>query len=114
MKLAALALATLSLAASGATAAATHVTDVDYLKANRCKGLAQGLGDTDAVAGLSAFIKEQGKTRVDYILERGDAELARAKREASSVDTKTRVQAEFSGTCTAYMDNGKADTAAAR
>jgi hypothetical protein len=114
MKLAALALATLSLAAAGSAAAATHVSDVDYLRANRCKGLAQGLGEADAVAGLGAFIKQQGATRLDAIIERGDEEFTRAKRESSRVDTKARDQAEFSSACTAYMDSGKADTAAAR
>jgi len=115
MKLAAVALATLSLAVAGSAAASSaRVSDVDYLRANRCKGLAQGLGENDAVAGLTAFIKQQGRTRLDVIVERGDEELTRAKREASNVDTKSRLQAEFSGACTAYMDSGKADTAAAR
>ena len=114
MKLAALALATLSLATAIPAAASNHVTDVDYLRANRCKGLAQGLGEADAVAGLNTFIKTEGRSRLDVIIQRGDEEFARAKREASRVDTKARVQAEFSGACTAYMDSGKADTAAAR
>lgn len=113
MKLA-IGLALLSLTVAGAASASPRVSDVDYLRANRCKGLAQGLGENDAVAGLSSFVKQEGKTRLDAIIERGDEEFARAKREASRVDTKARLQAEFSGACTAYMDTGKADTAAAR
>ncbi|MDB5418926.1 MAG: hypothetical protein JWP50_2345, partial [Phenylobacterium sp.] len=61
MKVAAIALVALGLAVAGSAAASSRVTDVDYLKANRCKGLASGMGaDT---AGLDAFIKTEGRSR---------------------------------------------------
>src|SRR4051794_34089352 len=62
----AIAIAALSLSAAGAAAAAEHVTDVDYLKASRCRGIAAGLG-ADTV-GLDAFLKAESRSRVDLIL----------------------------------------------
>jgi hypothetical protein len=101
MKLAAIVLVAAGLAAAGSAAAATQVSDVDYLKANRCKGLAAGLGaDT---AGLDAFIKAQGAYRLDYILDRGHEEYARAKRETADANMKARLDAELASACTAYL-----------
>lgn len=107
MKTAAVLFATLGLACAGAATAATErVTDLDYLKANRCKGLAVGLaaGDTSS---LDALIKDQGRYRADAILQRADAEVTRAKREASNSDLKERLSAELNGPCLAYMSGGK-------
>jgi hypothetical protein len=106
MKLAAITFVTLGLALAGSASASSRVTDVDYLKANRCKGIAAGLGaDT---AGLDAFIKAEGRGRMDYILQRGDEEASRAKREAAAASAKDRLTAELSGGCTAYMGGAKA------
>jgi hypothetical protein len=105
MKSAAIVLVTLGLACAGAAAATERVSDVDYLKANRCKGLATALGgDT---AGLDALIKAEGRTRNDAILIKGQDELAKAKREASRADSKDRLSAELNGPCLAYMGAGK-------
>ena len=99
-------LATALALASGASAAvAAQATDVDYLKASRCRGLAVGLG-ADA-SGLAAFVKSQGQARAPFIQERADEEFARAKREARG-DAKERVSAEFAGACSAYAGPTKA------
>ena len=101
MKLAAIALAGLALSAAGSAAAASQVSDVDFLRANRCKGIAAGVGvDT---AGVDAFIKTQGATRLDYILDKGREEYLRAKRETSDANMKDRLNAELATSCTAYM-----------
>ena len=63
---------------AGAAAASDHLTDVDYLKANRCEGLAEGLGAGDT-AGLEALIKTEGPSRVEPIYAKGQEELARSK-----------------------------------
>jgi hypothetical protein len=106
MRTAAITLAVIGLAVAGSAAASGRVTDVDYLKANRCKGLAVGMGaDT---AGLNRFIKTEGATRLDYILQRGDEEYARAKRQTSDANVKDKLAAELSGPCTAYMGGGQA------
>lgn len=113
MKTAAILLATLSLGfcAVGAAAAADHLSDVDYLKANRCRGLAEGLGAGDT-AGLDSLIKTEGRSRVEPVYERGLVEMARGKRDASSRDARDRLSAELNGPCMAYL--GAAHDAAAK
>lgn len=107
MTTAAITLAVIGLAAvAGSAAASGRVTDLDYLKANRCKGLAVGMGaDT---AGLDRFIKTEGASRLDYILQRGDEEFVRAKRQTTDANVKDKLAAELSGPCTAYMGGGQA------
>jgi hypothetical protein len=106
MKRAAIAFVILGLAVAGSAAASSQVTDVDYLKANRCKGIAAGMGaDT---AGFDAFIKAEGRSRMDYVLQRGEEEASRGKREAADANAKDRLTAELSGGCTAYMGGAKA------
>jgi hypothetical protein len=110
MKAAAVLFATIGLACAcacaGVASASAHVTDLDYLKANRCKGLAVGLGSGDT-AGLDAMIKAEGRSRADAILLRGQEELARGKRDAAKADLKDRLTAELNGPCMAYMSSGK-------
>lgn len=105
MNVAAVTLASLSLASSAGLAFAGSVTDVDYLKASRCRGIAAGLG-ADASA-ISAYLKAATAGRGPAILDRGDEEYARAKREARG-DGKERLQAELSGPCAAYAGATKA------
>ena len=85
MKIAAIAFATVCLAAAGAAAASQRVTDVDYLRAARCKGLASGLGSVDT-SRLDAFLKDQGRTRDASIYERSDAEMRKGRREAGDAE----------------------------
>jgi len=106
MKVAAIALAALTLAASGAAAAAAseRFTDVDYIKAGRCRGIAAGMhADT---APFDAFLKAEARTRVDLIMSRADEEGARAKRQAKDANLSAQLSAELSGACTAYMAGG--------
>lgn len=110
----ALLLAAVSLAVAGTVAGAAQagskLTDVDYLRANRCKGLAEGLGgDT---ASLNALIKAEGVSRSDTIYTEGQKEEARAKRDASHTDGKERLTAELNGACVAFLSGGK-ETASA-
>lgn len=105
MKVAAIALVALGLTAGAATAA-ERVTDLDYMKANRCKGIAEGVGQADT-AGLDAFLKEQKKGRQSFVLERAGSEHDRAKREARSEDRRERLTAELTGACMAYMGPAK-------
>jgi len=104
MKLA-IAIAAVGLSLAGAAAAADHVTDVDYLKASRCRGIAAGLG-ADTV-GLDAFLKSESRNRVDLILRRGEDEASRGKREARDANLKDRLSGELASACTAYMGPGK-------
>jgi hypothetical protein len=105
MKTAAIALAAVGLLAAGAASASDRVTDLDYMKAARCKGLATGLGADSA--GIDAFLKEQGRSRSPIVLDRGSDEMTRGKRDASKSDSKDRVSAELSGPCMAYSGSSK-------
>jgi hypothetical protein len=116
MKTAAIVLAALGLAVAGSAAssawASDHLTDVDYLKANRCRGLAAGLGAGDT-ASLDALIKIEGRSRQEIIYQRGLAEQNRAKREATGTDGKERLTTELNGSCVAYMGAGSSAREAA-
>jgi len=105
MKTAAIAFAAVGLLAAGAAQASEHVTDVDYMRAARCKGIAAGLG-ADA-SGLDAFLKVQSRSRVPYVIDRGQDEMNRGKREAAKADLKDRISAELAGPCMAYTGQAK-------
>ena len=105
MKTAAIALAAVGLFTAGAASASDRVSDLDYMKASRCKGLATGLGADSA--GLDAFLKEQGRSRSQIVVDRGEDEMTRGKREASKSDSKDRVSAELTGPCMAYAGSSK-------
>ena len=113
MKTAAILLAALSLTAAGAATAGSHLSDVDYLNANRCRGLAEGLGSGD-VAGLDTLIKAEGQSRVEFIYAKGQEALARGKREASRTDSRERLSAELNGPCTAFEGGATASASAGK
>jgi hypothetical protein len=102
---AAAAAALAAAALAGSAAAATRVSDLDFLKANRCRGLAAGMG-TDT-AGLDAFIKAEGRSRQDVVRRMGGEQADRGKRDAANARLKDRVAAELSGGCTAFTGAGK-------
>jgi len=113
MKIAAILCVALGLGVGGTAVAASHLTDVDYLKANRCRGLAEGSGVGDT-ASLDALIKTEGRSRVEIIYQRGQEELARGKRDAAKADLKERVSAELNGGCMAYLGGAGSTASAAR
>jgi len=105
MKFAAIALAVTALAA-GSASAAEKVSDVDFLKANRCKGLATSIDGVVDPASLDSFIKAERGARNPYIIERAGEEFQRAKKEAKAADRKERLTAELTGGCQAYLGGG--------
>lgn len=103
MKFAALTLIAATLAAGSASAASSNVTDVDFLKANRCKGLATSLTGVVDTASLDSFIKSERIGRHTFIVDRAGEEFNRARKEAKSADRKERLTAELTGPCQAYL-----------
>lgn len=99
--------AVVSLTAGGLAVAASKVTDVEYLRANRCKGLATGLANASEVTALTSFVKAEGRSRAPYIIERGEAEFNRARKEAKSEDRRERLNEELTGACQAYVSDAK-------
>jgi hypothetical protein len=105
MKFAVIALVAATFAA-GAASAGEKVSDVDYLKANRCKGLATSIDGVVDPAALNSFIKAERGARASYIVNRGDEEFQRARKEAKSADRKDRLTAELTGACQVYVGGG--------
>jgi hypothetical protein len=101
MKYAIIALATVF--AAGSAMASDKVTDVEFLKANRCKGLATTLTGVVDTQSLDSFIKAERGARAPYVMERAAEEFARAKREAKGQDRKERLTGELTGACQAYL-----------
>jgi hypothetical protein len=97
---------TSSLAAATGAFAASSATDVDYLKASRCKGIATGVGGVDT-AQLDAFLKRERGARLQTIIERGDAAQAAARREARVSERRPKLAAELQGACAVYMNGGR-------
>jgi len=104
MKFTAFALVAVAMvAAAGTASAAGKVTDVDFLRANRCKGLAATLTGVVDTASLDAFIKAERGARAPYVMERATEEFNKAKKEARGEDRKERLTAELTGGCQAYL-----------
>jgi hypothetical protein len=109
MKFAAALLVAAGLSAAGAASATTIKTDLDYLKASRCEGLAVGLGaDT---SNIDAALKKEGRTRPEVIVNRGKDEMDRAKRQTADANMKDKLTAELNGPCMAYLSPTNADVA---
>jgi len=102
MRLFPIAVVLAGVAVAGSALAAGRATDVDYLNAARCRGIAGALSaDTSA---LDAFLKAQGRTRIDYILQKADDEQRRGARDAKSPSKSAATAAELSGPCQAFKN----------
>jgi len=112
MRLTAIAFTAAGLVAAVATAATAaapqRVSDIDYLKASRCAGLAAAgtLGQVDAAA-LNDFVKGQERIRAGFVNERARTEHDNAKRQAKHADAHDRLNAELTGPCMAYVEGNK-------
>ena len=102
MRLITIAAVVAGFAAVAGTASAAG-TDVDYLKASRCRGLAEGAQGFDT-AGLDAYLKAQQRSRETSVLDRGRNELDKARREAKTTneERKARHAKELNGPCQVY------------
>ena len=105
MKFTTIALIAVTMVAGSASAKET-MTDLQYLKANRCEGLATTLSAVVDPAAITAFINADRGTRMPFIQERAANEFQRAKREARSEDRNARLTAELTGPCQALMTGG--------
>jgi hypothetical protein len=102
--------------ASAATAFAepAHLSDVQYIAANRCLGLmsSKTLGTPDA-ASLSKYLDKESYGRVPFAYDEADQARDEALRQAnrSNADTNARLIAERDGVCRQFV--GAAATTAA-
>jgi len=99
--------ATVSFLATAAYAA--PATSTDYLRASRCKALAETIGkDTVDTTQVKAFLKSEFKTQPAFVVDKGQEEADRAKREARNAGNRDRLSAELEGGCVAYLAPGQA------
>lgn len=116
-KLIAITLTTAALAATAAPAfaRADRWSDAEYLKANRCLGLAQsaGLGPVNADA-LTARIKDEGRGRDSSIRDRGATTREDAQRAGKTRNevVKAKLLAERDGSCRAFIGTSVATSGA--
>lgn len=111
MRVLTLALCAATLTATASAACAAQVSDVSYMQAARCKGLAEGSGKS--TPALDSFLKKQGYVREEAVLVRAKEEQERGRHEARNASDQA--QAQLSGVCAAYLSNpDSAGAAAAR
>jgi hypothetical protein len=96
---ASLAVAAASAAAAVAAIPVAYASDVDYLRASRCRGIAEGVGADGAT--LAAYLKQQEVARDAAIVQQGETARAQAKRQAKG-SAKPQLEAELAGACAAY------------
>ena len=91
------------LGATAASAQPGRLTDVAYMQAARCVGLASStnLGAGDG-GSMGAWLKTQATGREPFVLDKADEMQRKAKREADRADqySKPKLAAELSGACT--------------
>lgn len=103
-----IALTAIVMTAAFATAAQARgdLNDVEYLQAARCSGLAASgaLGEMDTTT-IDAMLKAESRGRTGYIVDKGAAAKADAKRLATRAksERKAGLQAELSGACARYL-----------
>ncbi len=105
---ASVALATLAIAAAALTPAmaAPTLSDVAYMQAARCAGLAQGAKlDTH---GVDALLNTQGVSRTADVLDRADAlrDTARLRASRAGPLEQQAMAAEMAGACQPYLGQG--------
>ena len=112
------ALIALSAAATAPAFAApsTHLSDVQYVEANRCLGLmtSKSMGTQDASA-MSQLVKAQTGGRIGYVYDRAEQARDDAQREANHAGPdNSRLVAERDGVCRSFIGSGSTEASGAR
>jgi len=104
--------------AAAAFAEPAHLTDTQFIQANRCLGLmsSKTLGAPDAAAQLSRFLSNESVGRVPLAYDQADQARDDAQRQAnrSNAYTNARLIAERDGVCHQFVDAAATTAAAAR
>jgi hypothetical protein len=105
----ALIIATVAFGAFAGVAQA-GVSNLDYLEAARCRGLAssENLGKLDTTA-LDSFLKAESASRDLAVLNSANNKILSARKEADAAagDKKVKLLAKRDGACAAYIAGGK-------
>jgi len=101
-------------ATTGAIAAPSQMSDMQYLSAVRCQALmsSSALGKEDTSA-INAVIKSQSSGRVSALFDRAESVRAETLSQASRANGASRASllAERDGACQAFASNGSNMTA---
>ena len=97
MKLIMLAITATTLLSTSAASAASGVSDVDFMRANRCRGLASGIPGAIDGAVIDSFVKSESRGRSVYVQQRADQEFDRARRETRSEELGLHVLGQIKG-----------------
>ncbi len=93
-----------------AGAAQAGVSNLDFLDAARCRGLAasENLGKLDTTA-LDAFLRDQGSAREAAVRTSASNKMQAALKEANAAEgeKKAKLIAQRDGACAAYIAGGK-------
>ena len=91
-----------ALAASAASAQPQHLSDVAYIEAGRCVGIATSktIAAPDAKSMIAWFNAER-RGREEFIVEKADDALRDAKTQADRANpfVKSQLEAELGGAC---------------
>ena len=103
IRIAAISLFAAATAFAGAATAADSMSDVAFIAASRCEGLAQG-AKIDAAALKKMLINQEG-ARSQYVLDKANEVRDDAKRQASHAQgyAAQTVNDELHGPCAAYL-----------
>lgn len=99
---------TAALAAATATSAfaqpAARLTDVEYMQAARCAGLASADASLDT-ASINTLLKTEGRGRIGYVSDKADEMKSDAARSAKRANgyAKERIAAELGGACKRFL-----------
>jgi hypothetical protein len=97
-----------------AGAAQAGVSNLNYLQAARCRGLAasEGLGKLDT-ANIDAFLKQEGSAREIAVRTSAGNKIAGAQKEGDKAEgaKKDKLLAERSGVCSAFLSGAQTGAA---
>lgn len=103
-------IATVAVASLAGAAQAGPVTNLQFLEAARCRGLAgsEALGKLDTTA-LDTFLRAEGSSRELATRVSAQKKIQSAAKEADGADAekKAKLLAERDGACAAYMGGAK-------
>jgi len=96
-----------AVSALAGVAQAAEISNLQFLQAARCRGLAasQGLGKLDT-ASIDAFLKEETGRRELPIRVSANNKISAAQKEGDKAEgeKKDKLLAERAGVCSAYLD----------
>ena len=102
--------AAVALFAAGAAQAATGVSNLQFLEAARCRGLAasETLGKVDTSA-IDAFLRQEGSSRELPVRASASKKIVGAQKEADKAegDKKAKLLAERDGVCAVWIAGGQ-------